>query len=484
MGTASSPSTRRSIRPHRKSRAGCGFCKRRKVKCNEEKPCSNCVSFGLPCDLVPDGALVERCAAPTTRRGRGRPRKVWAPDCSRSCSTSAAASPDTAPTSPFPVDAPPSAHINLDNAELLLHFVTETAETFCGAENRELYRFWTRNAAQMGLGHPFVLHLIFAAAAFHLAYLVGQRDEQRSENADDDEDVSSTNAQLPRRNSAVYLSLARQHFTAGLSGFSAQLSHPGPNNCGALYLGAILTSYCTFAAGPTSRSDLLVCTVSDDTCDSALSSPPPASSWMPFVHGVRLMHEGFSPDVLFAGLMRPFKPGRPMTPLKQPVCLRDGFPRLDWEAALDGLRSYVAAGPAAAADLAAPSRECCLRALDNLIGIYAATYGRRGSSGGEITYDGPPENQFVFGWLYRLRPDFVACVRRREPCALLVLAHYAVLLNRDAVRDGWYIEGWRQHIVDSVAELLETDGECWERLRWPMEQVLPGGERRGRGRAG
>jgi hypothetical protein len=32
MTAASSPSTKKSIRPHRKSRAGCGLCKRRKVK--------------------------------------------------------------------------------------------------------------------------------------------------------------------------------------------------------------------------------------------------------------------------------------------------------------------------------------------------------------------------------------------------------------------------------------------------------------------
>jgi hypothetical protein len=133
MATATS-STRKTIRPHRKSRAGCSLCKRRKVKvsqslssfpflllpsaihlkeplsypvfvmlwlsaslllvacvvvrlawsltdnfhqCNEEKPCSNCVSFGLPCDLVSDGGRVEHGPVSVQRRGRGRPRKVW-----------------------------------------------------------------------------------------------------------------------------------------------------------------------------------------------------------------------------------------------------------------------------------------------------------------------------------------------------------------------------------------------------------------------
>jgi hypothetical protein len=132
--TAAAPSSRKTIRPHRKSRAGCSLCKRRKVKvsrvlnsfpsplsigypldnsmtlhlvlvmlwlsaslllaacivvrlawsltdiihqCNEEKPCSNCVNFGLPCDLVSDGGRAEDGPVSVPRRGRGRPRKIW-----------------------------------------------------------------------------------------------------------------------------------------------------------------------------------------------------------------------------------------------------------------------------------------------------------------------------------------------------------------------------------------------------------------------
>ncbi|KAL2147307.1 hypothetical protein VTI28DRAFT_10297 [Corynascus sepedonium] len=462
--TTSLSSRKKSIRPHRKSRAGCGYCKRRKVKCDEGKPCDNCKRFGLPCDLVPESVRPEHCAVPITRQGRGRPRKSWERECPTICSL---ATPTPPLTSSSESSNAGSAHINLDDVELLLHFVTATAETFSGMENTEMHRFWTRSAAQIGLSSPFILHFVFATAAFHLFHLVEHQDEKRSGSTGSGEIHTSTQLQL--RDSATYLSLAHQHFTAGLSGFSAQLSQPGPENCGALYLGATMVSYCTFAAGPTSRNDLLVCTVSDDGLYSAPHSPPSTAAWMPFVQGVRLMRERFGPDVLFAGLMAPFKPGRPTTPLKQPACLRDGFPRLEWEAALDGLRSYIAADSAAAAS----TRESCLRELDKLIAIYAANYGRRSSSpDGELTYDGPPENQFVFGWLYCMQPEFVSCIRRSEPCALLVLAHYAILLNRGAVRGGWYIDGWREHIVKRIAEILAGQGDEYRKwMRWPAEQV-------------
>jgi hypothetical protein len=203
------------------------------------------------------------------------------------------------------------------------------------------------------------------------------------------------------------------------------------------------------------------------------------------------MHQSFAPDVLFAGLMEPLRSGPAAGLLEQPIYARDGFPRLDWEDALDGLREFIAGaipdkdGQEGATPTPRTSLEtgqyseaaaASLKALDGLIGIYEATYGRRTGPDGDVTYHGPHENQFIFGWLYRVESDFVACVRRREPLALLVLAHFAVLLNREAIRMGWYIEGWRDHIIAKVDDLLQ-DQECRRWMRWPMGQVNPKGGR-------
>ncbi|KAG7284814.1 hypothetical protein NEMBOFW57_009429 [Staphylotrichum longicolle] len=366
----------------------------------------------------------------------------------------------------------------MHQAELLLHFTTTTAPTLGGCDCPHQLAFWTRNVPHIGLSHPFVLHLLLAAASFHLAYLA--KHHTTTDTAVDNATASALPLRLMR---VEYLALAQQHLTAGVSGFSAQLARPAPENCGALYLGAVLTCYCTFADGPAGRDDLLVCTVKgeehggggshDDGSDrgedaspattGTSSSSSPAVS-MPFVYGVRLMHESFSPDVLFAGPMEPLARAPRPPALEEPVCVRDGFPRLEWEAQLDGLREFVVAARCAASDgrdgatpasteATRATAAVSLKALDNLIGIYAAIYGRRGQNG-EITLVGPSENQFVFGWLYRLEPEFAACVRRCEPCALLALAHYALLLKGDAVPRGWYVEGWKEHIVARIGELL------------------------------
>lgn len=316
--------------------------------------------------------------------------------------------------------------------------------------------FWSQNAPRISLDHPFVLHLIEAIAAYHLAY--ASADSKRRE----------TKSPNSRRSRSEYLSLASRHFTAGLSGFTAQLSHSGPDNCGPLYLGAVLTTYCTFASGPTSPDDLLVCTLAPSTSEEQDPSDDQAAAepctWMPFVYGVRLLHDLFSPNVLFAGLMEPLQPYKgvsPEEPLGEPVCVRDGYQRLDWEDACLQLSEWVGGG----------DNDPCRLAMDSLLPIYAATYGYS-EVAGRIHYEGASANQFVFGWLYRLNNAFLQCVRRREPRALLVLAYYAVLLNKDTVQQGWYIEGWRSHIIDRVGRMLgEKDGHQF--MQWP-EQVEQG----------
>ncbi|KAB5536230.1 hypothetical protein GE09DRAFT_971778 [Coniochaeta sp. 2T2.1] len=466
---ATPSSTKRSIRPHRKSRNGCSSCKRRKVKCDECKPCGNCKSFGLPCELDPQidkaNVPVIYCTAPSKPRGRGRPRKLWSAAITPPASVSPLSSTTPAADNPE-VESPPDSDadtvsIDLDNAELLLHFITKTAGTLAG-ENPAIQRFWTQSAPLIGLSHAYVLQLIFALSALHIAH------DSESDGAD------NGGLHPPRKEASHYRSLAQRHLNAGLSGFTAELSRAGPDNCGALYLGATLTTYCTFASGPTNEDDLLVCTADGAGAEDATMPAASSSSWMPFVYGVRLMRQSFSEEQLFTGPMAVFRPGAPEQCPRRPVRARNGIDRVDWEDALGRLRAFITGGSTGEngddGEMVSDTsrRDVCLKALDDLIDIYIATYGRRNTDGGEAQV--PPEKQFVFGWLYHIKREFVARVRRREPEALLVLAYYAVLLNGDGVPDGWYVKGWRKHIVSRIADLF-VDEEIRALMLWPMNQV-------------
>ncbi|KAK8172642.1 hypothetical protein BKA80DRAFT_263468 [Phyllosticta citrichinensis] len=464
------------------------------LQCDEQKPCGNCVRFGVPCDLAP-GVVSDIPAVVQIRRGRGRPRKDWiststTPPSSTSqtsnekslselllqfsengvpsppTSAEAVATPEST-TDTTALYQPPCATlplINIDDAEPLLHFIQYTAATLPGKGGGgnmcRILRFWERNAPQIDLRWPFVQHLILSVAYFHLSKLALEQDEESGGHKKPDGDAGDPGGlrhPLLRRTRDEYLALAQHHFSSGLAGFTCLMAHPDTSNCGALYLSAVMVSYCTFAAGPTSANDLLVCCLDDSDGSEDHQS-------ILFVHGLRIIYASSTPEVLFAGLLAPLGPSgkgaSPEPPL--PFCIRDGFKRVDWEPALNELRGLIGQSSDQEGFAA------CVGALDDLATTFAANYG----CGSDGSYHGEPSNQFVFGWLYRIRNDFVSRVCARDPRALLLVAYYAVLLDSSTtVPQGWYIQRWSRHLVARVGEMLPKEPELEERMRWPREMT-------------
>ncbi|KAI0534689.1 hypothetical protein GGR58DRAFT_481927 [Xylaria digitata] len=426
---------------HRKSRKGCINCKRRKVKCDELRPqCTKCVLFGMRCMFAGDDANSASSApellliAPDHQssgpRGRGRPRKAWTIDSGTpACEniTSPSASSSSEPTRhPLKQDS-----LNIDEAELLLHFTQVTAHSLAGNTiDDPMLRFWSYNLPRIGLTHHFVLRLAYALAAHHIAY----RDND-----------------TPKK--LKYRDMAEHHASLGLRQFTSTLARVDKDNCGAAYIAATLVCYCTFATGPAGSGDLLVCNL-ETTHDAG---------WLPLIYGVRLIREKFTEDVLFAGLMEPFMGAKPQADAETPPkeedrrarCYREGFERLDWEEPLKELRDFVASQTPECADI-------CLRELDNMMLIYEATFGHK-----DATFDPPLHNQFVFGWLYRIGKSFVGLLRQKNPSALVILAYYAVLLRTESL---WCIQGgWADHLLLTIRGLLEEDYTKW--LYWPTESL-------------
>lgn len=73
----------------------------------------------------------------------------------------------------------------------------------------------------------------------------------------------------------------------------------------------------------------------------------------------------------------------------------------------------------------------------------------------------------AFFWLYRVSDDFVLCLQQRQPMALVIYAHFVVLLK--TMDWTWIIGSWPSHLMAQIYASLD---ESWRvRLRWPMEQV-------------
>ncbi|KAH8667825.1 hypothetical protein BGZ61DRAFT_558300 [Ilyonectria robusta] len=426
---------RRGRKPHRKSRDGCVSCKRRKVKvapsldifCDEEKPsCANCVRFGIPCSFVPQDLSAHGLVGdngvppPAPRRGPGRPRKDWA-TLARPL-LQAMEKFEISRVSPTPVERVPCS-LNVTDAELLLHYTAQTAPTLAGSDDpkSEIALFWARNVPRMGLSYHFVFHFAYSLAGYHLAY---------SQPANSDSQVR-------------YRSIARRYAEMGLSELNK--GHPTINesNCGALYVAAMLMCYCAVADGPMGPNDLLVCNAGDGA----------APFWLPRIQGVRLIRQMIEPATLFTGLTEPL--GRPGgNDLGQmPMHLHDGAIHLDWVEPLDKLRMWIASHDS-------PDTVIYIQALASLSTVYEANYGN--SRG---TREASPSDYHALGWLYRLQDVFVARVQRKEPNALLVLAHYTPMLM--SLKTCWFFDGWAIHLLTSIREMLSPDLTSW--LKWPWD---------------
>ena len=94
--------------------------------------------------------------------------------------------------------------------------------------------------------------------------------------------------------------------------------------------------------------------------------------------------------------------------------------------------------------------------------IYVATYGRDEAGLCDVT----PIHRFVFIWIYWLEDDFLACLQRRDPASLLILACYAVLLR--TMRNIWFMNGWTEHILTNVWQEIKGDMDMAVWMEWPL----------------
>lgn len=111
-------------KPHRKSHKGCVQCKRRHVRCGEEKPiCSACDRLDLICKY------------------------------------------DAAPRMSVHSASPQPSGFSLLDMELLHHYHTCSCVRFAPQSVR--HKCWTSDVPRIAFAHPFLLHQILAVAALH-----------------------------------------------------------------------------------------------------------------------------------------------------------------------------------------------------------------------------------------------------------------------------------------------------------------------------
>lgn len=264
-----------------------------------------------------------------------------------------------------------------------------------------------------GLRHPFLMHQILAFAGFHLAY-----------------------TQPERRH--IYLKQASQHQNFTIHGMRKTLAGAiSSENCHATYATSIFISLGAFAVYP--------CYENYNTFFSPIDS---LVEIFTLITGMGLILSTSDEELRVGPLRRLFRkhvdgegPDHPCPPLSSRLPLL--------EAQLEE----------ASTDMTEEVRNCMKRATtalqESLIRIATQNSGL-----------GHSALRAAFLWPLLLSAQCIEWIRCRHPAAMVILAHYALVLH-SAEADSWYLRGWGRAISESVAESLA--GTHWLNLaRWPI----------------
>ncbi|KAF9890221.1 hypothetical protein FE257_006133 [Aspergillus nanangensis] len=199
-------------RSHRKSRAGCLQCKKRKVKPSQPGP-SSFQPSGLPSNISDYG--------PSSQDSSASPRKQ------SQYETESLALSIPGPTLSL---LNTSSELAVLDLELLHHYTTSTCYTLSRAP--AVQAIWRDEAPRVGFSMPFVLHALLAISALHLARSNPSRREE-------------------------CICRAQRHHEAAVRTVAPVVPSLAADNCVALFLFAALT--CLFScAKPPGKSDFLV----------------------------------------------------------------------------------------------------------------------------------------------------------------------------------------------------------------------------------
>ncbi|KAK8169637.1 hypothetical protein IWX90DRAFT_185402 [Phyllosticta citrichinensis] len=401
-----------SRKPHRKSRNGCGHCKRRKIKCDETKPvCRNCVKHAIQCDY-PD--IMARKAASSLRSPQTLPSL---PPSSAHLHFPATRPETSATSSPLVngevalLEDEEHMRLNMVDLELLHNFSTSTSHTITA--NPELRTLWRMEVPCLAFKYDFVMRAILAVSALHMGYW-------KPESAD------------------FYVQRAIAHHKIGLRGPTAILPHVTRDNCSPLYVFSALTAMLSLAMPRKSDDFLFVGTEG-------------VADWLFLMRGITSVIES-SRDWILSGSI-----GAMLHRVN-----RDGFdphtsntePRPPEEDHLADLRRFVEREMAEKPE----DREIYVGALDELSKSYHIVHRL-----------GPTDCRMrpIFSWSCQVSNEYLTRLTNHESMSLVIFAHYAVLLHR--LDHLWWVKGWGTHLITKIYALVESVYRQW--LRWPVEEI-------------
>ncbi|KAM6538149.1 hypothetical protein FALCPG4_000034 [Fusarium falciforme] len=454
---------------HKKSRTGCLRCKARRVKCNELRPCTNCVRHHVECSLVTSSAAATSACSPPSAPGSApassssplvvalglreqhgpEPEPEPEPYTSThrvadepwACQSPIATQQDHASahstTSPFhPTPGTPSHHEQgypcacqcsardwMQSLQLFHHYTTSVWKSFMRESRTEV--LWRELVPNAALSNDFLMHALLAVSALHFAHF---NPAQKVE----------------------YQAISSHYSALALSSFRNLLNDINESNCEVFFVFGSLTflqSLCNVAhpSGP-------------------LTSAEVAQSFQ-LLQGVKCILD-FKPlqrwssdgplGQLFSHKATCLIPTTPASPPSPSSEAPSAFQRR-----LDKLCRLARQLPRTL-DVINP-QSASLLALEGLRNIYQDCLALPFTSGLPLTWT----------WPLCLPPFFVDMIRSGDPMALIVLAHFAALSWPHEHKE-WPSQGWSASVIGMIDRVIEEEWREW--IEWPvkcLEERIP-----------
>ncbi|KFY16827.1 hypothetical protein V492_01067 [Pseudogymnoascus sp. VKM F-4246] len=471
-------------RPHHKSRLGCVQCKQRKIKasknpvtnkpyahppififrapwssgvtcscflmsslihCDENKPsCDKCTRYNTPCSFV--GLQPSKPALEV--QANSSPKLAQRPKVTNGTShTTPYPSPSVSqgPSNLSLLAGAPEAFTLMD-LELLHHYTISTCFTISDL------RCWQTAVPSIAVSYPFLMHCILATAARHLAYLRPTQPD-------------------------AYIAASDKHHHLGLSGYREALTEITQENCHACAAYTLMLNVYAWTSFHGSGSFFLPDLDSDSAPNkvelitilrggNAVMSVarqwvlvgPLSAIYVPWVNWEKDPNISRLPSVqslLSRTDDSPILPHEDDARLERLAAL--------WAAPSSDLPSPPAShggAPSGPAPLTPEARQVLFEVLFHLRRIFVIS----------VADNGIEAQAATLSWSIIVSDAYIGAVQQRSPPALVLLAHYCILLKRSGER--WWIEGKAEELLGKIKRILEANGEGWMQwIEWPMREV-------------
>lgn len=321
-------------------------------------------------------------------------------------------SPETGP--PLADDSNWSA----DELSLIKYFISYTY--FDMGHDSESRQMWQTAASTLAHKHNFLKHGLLAVSALHRASL--DPSEKRR-----------------------YQMIAAWHQNKALPEFRSEIAHPTEHNCNALLAFSQLLIIHCFASEEHDENLLLLVRGPHETG---------LPEWLQLIRGSCTIFE----DVLQFLTMGPLKK---LNEEMEPRLLADAPEDLEYNRRLAHLAEMPTfkrlPDPRNGPEGNLFPLPCALHELSRAFAKASAAQSR---------------SHFtmwiaVYIWPAQISAEYLGLLKQRDPVALVLLAHYCILLK--PLESSWYMNGFTKRLLSRIVNQLDQTWHQW--LEWPLEEI-------------